>query len=193
VRRLYRIVALRRLGLALGEIGALIDGDGADLRPVIRAQLERLDAEAAVRERLRSRLTRLLAALDGAGEADPDLFLEAIEGMTMFERYYTPDQLAELEQRRDALGEEGMREAEADWAALIAEAEALRAGGVEPSDPRARAVAQRWGGLVEQFTGGDPAIRASLRQMYETEGVDRASRGAVSPELMNWIGAASAD
>jgi len=193
LRRLYRIVALRRLGLALGEIGALIDGDGADLRPVIRAQLERLDAEAAVRERLRSRLTRLLAALDGAGEADPDLFLEAIEGMTMFERYYTPDQLAELEQRRDALGEEGMRRAEADWAALIAEAEALRAGGVEPSDPRARAVAERWGALVEQFTGGDPAIRASLREMYETEGVDRASRGAVSPALMSWIGAASAD
>jgi hypothetical protein len=160
---------------------------------VIRAPLERLDAEAVVRERLRSRLTRLLAALEGAGDADPDLFLEAIEGMTMFERYYTPDQLAELEQRRDAIGEEGMKRAESDWAALIAEAEALRADGVEPSDPRARAVAKRWSALVEQFTGGNPAIRRSLQQMYETEGVDRASRGAVSPDLMHWIGAASTD
>ena len=90
VRRLYRIVAFRRLGFALGEIGALLDGDGADPRTVIRAQLERRDAEVALRERLRSRLTRLLEALDGANGAGADLFLEAIEGMTMAERYYTP-------------------------------------------------------------------------------------------------------
>jgi len=49
VRRLYRIVAFRRLGFALGEIGALVDGEGADPRAVVRAQLERLDAEAAAR------------------------------------------------------------------------------------------------------------------------------------------------
>ena len=109
VRRLYRIVAFRRLGFALGEIGALLDGEGADPRAVVRAQLERLDAEAATREALRGRLARLLDALDGANGAAADLFLEAIEGMTMSERYYTPEQLAQLEQRRNALGEEGMR------------------------------------------------------------------------------------
>ena len=99
VRRLYRIVAFRRLGFALGEIGALLDGEGADPRAVVRAQLERLDAEAAAREALRGRLVRLLDALDGANGAAADLFLEAIEGMTMSERYYTPEQLAQLEQR----------------------------------------------------------------------------------------------
>jgi DNA-binding transcriptional MerR regulator len=53
VRRLYRIAALRRLGFALGEIGALLDGYSADPRTVVRVQLERLDAEVALRERLR--------------------------------------------------------------------------------------------------------------------------------------------
>src|SRR3569623_379879 len=58
VRRLYRIVALRRLGLALGEIAPLLEGDGqggaaGDPRALIRAQLERLDAEAAARAGLR--------------------------------------------------------------------------------------------------------------------------------------------
>jgi MerR family transcriptional regulator, thiopeptide resistance regulator len=192
VRRLYRIVAFRRLGFALGEIGALLDGDSADPRPVIRAQLERLDAEVALRERLRSRLTRLLEALDGADGASADLFLEAIEGMTMAERYYTPEQLDKLEERRNALGEEGMRKAEADWAALIADAEALRADGVAPTDPRASALAERWVALVAQFTGGDPGIHASLNAMYQTEGVERASRGAVSRELFAWMGEAVA-
>ena len=192
VRRLYRIVAFRRLGFALGEIGALLDGDGADPRAVVRAQLERLDAEAATREALRGRLARLLDALDGANGAAADLFLEAIEGMTMSERYYTPEQLAQLEQRRNALGEEGMRKAEADWAALIAEAEELRASGAAPTDPRTQALAARWAALVEQFTGGDPGIHASLNTMYRTEGADRASRGALSPEVFAWMGEAMA-
>ncbi len=193
VRRLYRIVAFRRLGFALGEIGALLDGDGSDPRPVIRAQLDRLDAEVALRERLRARLVRLLDALDGDEPgAGADLFLDAIEGMTMAEKYYTPEQLAQLEERREALGEEGMRKAEADWAALLAEAEALRATGAAPTDPRARELADRWAALVAQFTGGDAGIHASLNRMYETEGVERASRGAVSPDLFAWMGEAVA-
>jgi DNA-binding transcriptional MerR regulator len=192
VRRLYRIVACRRLGLALGEIGALLDGDGADPRPLIRAQLERLSEEAKARARLRARLKRLLAALDDGGGAGADLFLDAIEGMTMADKYYTPDQLEQLEQRRDALGDDGMRKAQADWAALIAEAEQLRASGAAPTDPRAAALAERWAALVAQFTGGDAGIHDSLNRMYDTEGVERASRGAVSPELFAWMGEAVA-
>jgi MerR family transcriptional regulator, thiopeptide resistance regulator len=188
VRRLYRIVAFRRLGLALDEIGALLDGDGAaDPRALIRTQLERLEAEAAIRERLRVRLVRLLRALDGADGAAADLFLEAIEGMTMAEKYYTPEQLAQLEERRSELGDDGMRKAEADWAALIAEAEELRASGVAPTDPRAAPLADRWAALIAQFTGGDMGIHASLNTMYESEGPERASRGMVSGELMEWM------
>jgi DNA-binding transcriptional MerR regulator len=191
VRRLYRIVAVRRLGFALGEIGALLDGDGADARPVIRAQLERLDAEAAVRARLRARLERLLDALE-RGSDGADLFLDAIEGMTMAEKYYSPEQLEQLSQRREALGDEALRKAEADWAQLIDEAEGLRASGAAPTDPRAAALADRWAALVAQFTGGDQGIHDSLNRMYETEGVERASRGSVSPEVFAWMGEAVA-
>src|SRR3954452_25254118 len=113
LRRLYRIVALCRLGLALADIRALLDGDDArtDVRTLIGAQLERLDAEAAARTALRARLTRLLAALDGASGdgAAPDLSLEAIEGMPMMERYYTPEQLEQLERRRGELGDDAIR------------------------------------------------------------------------------------
>src|SRR3954471_4589058 len=159
VRRLYRIAAFRRLGFALGEIGALLVGGGSDPPPVIRAQRDRLDAEVALRERLRTRLVRLLDGLDGdEPDAGANLFLDAIEGMTMAEKYYTPEQLTRLEERREALGDEGMRKAEADWAALIAEAEELRASGAAPTDARAAALADRWAALVAQFTAGDTGI-----------------------------------
>lgn len=187
LRRLYRIVAFRRLGFALPEIGALLDADGADPRPVIRGQLERLDAEASLREQLRVRLVRLLRALDGADGAAADLFLQAIEGMTMAHRYYTPEQVAQLERRRTELGEEGLRRAEADWAALIAEAEELRASGAAATDPLVVPLADRWTALIRQFTGGDAGIHASLNTMYENEGPEKASRGMVSPELMAWM------
>src|SRR5215211_886816 len=190
VRRLYRIVAFRRLGFALGEIGPLLDRDGGDPRAVVRDQLARLDAELELKARLRGRLERLLEALEGADGVASDLFLQAIEGMTMAEQYYTPEQLAQLDERRRALGEDGMRRAEQEWADLIAEAEELRAGGAEPTDPRVQAIAARWQELIEQFTGGDPGIRDSLKRMYATEGPERASRGMVSPDLMAWMGRA---
>ena len=109
LRRRRRAAALpdRRVPAArlrAGEIGALLDGEGADPRAVVRTQLERLDTEAAARAALRGRLVRLLGALDGADGAAADLFLEAIEGMTMSERYYTPEQLA---QARAAPGRPG--------------------------------------------------------------------------------------
>jgi DNA-binding transcriptional MerR regulator len=190
VRRLYRIVAFRRLGFALGEIGPLLDRDGGDPRAVVRDQLTRLDADLELMRRLHDRLRRLLEALEGADGAASELFLEAIEGITMSEQYYTPEQLAQLDERRRALGEDGMARAQQEWADLIAEAEALRAPGTDPSDARVQAIAARWQELIEQFTGGDAGIRDSLKRMYETEGPERASRGMVSPELMAWMGSA---
>jgi hypothetical protein len=54
-------------------------------------------------------------------------------------------------------------------------------------DPKVQALAKRWSELIQAFTGGDPEIAASLRRMYADEGVERASRGMVSPELMEYV------
>ena len=192
LRRLYRIVAFRRLGFALGEIAPLLDRDDGDPRTVVRDQLTRLDAELELKARLRARLERLLEALEGADGAAAEMFLEAIEGMTMSEQHYAPEQLEQLDERRRALGEDGMARAQQEWADLIAEAEALHASGAEPTDPRVQRIAARWQELIEQFTRGDAGIRDSLKRMYESEGPERASRGMVSRELMEWMGRAQA-
>jgi hypothetical protein len=114
------------------------------------------------------------------------MFVEAIEVMTRMQRYYTPEQLAQLQRRADALGGEGLERAQDDWMRLIAEVEAERKAGTDPADPKLTPLIERWNALVEQFTGGDPGIRAGLQELYDNERPERASRGAVNAETMSY-------
>jgi ubiquinone/menaquinone biosynthesis C-methylase UbiE len=84
VVRLHHAVALRRAGLGLHDIAALLSGDRPPPLDVLRGHLARLDAEIAERTRLRDRLAEVLA---GAG-TDPDTQLtKVISAMTMFDGY----------------------------------------------------------------------------------------------------------
>ena len=184
VQRLYRVLALRRLGLPLAEVAEVLEREGPDLRGAVERHLARVEAELAAQGRLRDRLTRLLEALERDGVPAGDDLIDAIEVMTMHEQYYTPEQLGQLAERRDALGPDGMERAQRAWAELLAEVRSEMDAGTDPADPRAQALGARWRELVEQFTGGDPGLRASLERQYEQEGAEAASRGMVDPEVM---------
>jgi MerR family transcriptional regulator, thiopeptide resistance regulator len=132
------------------------------------------------------RLYRLLVALDG-DEASAAQFLDAMEAMTMFEKYYTAEQLEQLEQRRQQFGDERIKEVEQEWADLYARLRELREAGVDPADPGPQALGRRAGELIELFTGGDQGIRDSLQRMYEQEGPEKASRGMGSPEDRRYL------
>jgi DNA-binding transcriptional MerR regulator len=186
VERLYRILALREMGFALEDIGALLDREGSDLRPAVRRHLEQLDERLRLGAQLRARLTRILELLDQAGEPSADLLFEAIEVMTRMDSYYTPEQRAQIQARAEALGAEGLKRAEQDWATLIAEVEAERVAGTDPADPRLTPLIERWNDLIAQFTGGDAGIRESVRRIYENEGAEKASRGALDTATMEY-------
>ena len=183
VRRLYRVVALRRLGLGLPDVAEVLEREGPALRPAVERHLVRLDAELARLHDLRERVQRLLAALDADGGGGPEL-LDAIEVMTMHENHYTDEQLEQLAARREALGEEGMLRAQRDWADVIDGMRREHAAGTDPADRRVQALAARWRGLIEAFTGGDPGIERSLNRMYEAESPETASSGMVDAEVM---------
>lgn len=187
VRRIYDVVALRRLGFPLGEVKALLDGAAYDPRDTVRRHLAETDRRLAAEHALRQQLTRLLDVLDRGGAPTTDDLLRAVEMTTMSETYYTPEQLAALEQRRLALGDEGMAKAQQDWAEVIAGFEAARVAGTDPADPAVRRLAERAHALLEAFTGGDPAMYASLQRMYDTEGAEKASRGAMSAETAEYL------
>jgi DNA-binding transcriptional MerR regulator len=192
VARLYRILALRRLGLSLEEIGAVLEREGPALEAAVRAHLARVEEQLAAVSELRDRLVRILGALGEDAGPSADQLIETIEVMTMHEQYYTPEQLEQLAARREALGEEGMQKAQDDWAQLIAEIEAEREAGTDPADPRVQALMERWQALIQAFTGGDPGITASLKRMYSEQGAAQASRGAMSAEISEYVGRAMA-
>ncbi len=87
----------------------------------------------------------------------------------MFEKYYTPEQLQQMESRRAELGEEHIKAVEAEWPQLIAQVKDCMARGVEPTSEEMQPLARRWRELVHEFTGGDLGMARSVAQMYREE------------------------
>ncbi|MGH2892245.1 MAG: TipAS antibiotic-recognition domain-containing protein, partial [Solirubrobacteraceae bacterium] len=191
VRRLYRIVALRRVGLGLAEIRSILDARPG-LAQAVRGHLEQVEAQLELDRRLRHTLTLILALLDSGHLPGRDEFIDAIGVMIMSESYYTAEQQEQLAERRRALGDEGMAAAERAWAKLIEAVKAEKAAGTSPSDPPMLELAGHWRDLIGQFTGGDEGIRQSLERMYREQGAQTASRGMVDPELMEYVARAMA-
>jgi MerR family transcriptional regulator, thiopeptide resistance regulator len=182
VRRLYRIVSLRSLGFPLDAIGAALDGEDFDPRAAVEDHLARLESQMEQQRQLQARLRRLLEQLD------TDDFLTTIEEMTMRQRYYTPEQLDQLEQRRESIGEEAIRNVEAEWAEIFATLRAELDAGTDPADPKLRPLAERGRELVAMFTGGDPGIMISLKRMWENEDPEKVSHGMVDAEVWSYYG-----
>lgn len=189
VERLQRITSLRRLGLSLEEIGHCLGDPGYSLPRVLEMHAARLEEEIEARRLLRDRLRSLGRYLDARPAEPTERILQTIEAITMYEKYYTPEQLETLRARREALGDDGMRAAEAEWPRLIAAMRAAMRAGTDPADPEVRALASRWRELVEQFTGGDPGIARSLGEMYRQE-PEMGRANGLDPELMAYVGRA---
>src|SRR3954447_2002931 len=142
VRRVYRIVALRRLGLSLEAVGAALAAEGEDLRAAVAAHLARVEEQLAAQGELRRRLVGILDAFDRLDGPSTDQIIDAIEVMTMSERYYTPEQQATLAARAEALRPERIKAYESEWAELLAAFERERTAGTAPADPRLRPLAE---------------------------------------------------
>ena len=84
VRRLYRVLALRELGLGLDEIASLLDDDEVSLVETVRRHLEQVERELE-QETLRQRLRQILNALERSVEPPVEEFIDAMEEMTVIE------------------------------------------------------------------------------------------------------------
>jgi DNA-binding transcriptional MerR regulator len=159
VVKLLRTRALVQIGCSLADVAALLRRrDFAPVR-VLELQLERLRGQLARTKRLCQRLESLLQRLRDDGEVPIGEFLETIEAMTMFEKYYTQEQLQQLSQRRAQLGDDRIRAVQDEWPRLIAAMRAEMDKGSDPRSPAVQPLAARWRELLLLFTGGDAGIR----------------------------------
>lgn len=171
VMRLQQILSLKSLGFSLEEIQTCLQNAAFSPKHIIDRQLAQLEDKIQLMQTLRDRLTLIRRWLDTRQEVNTETLIHTMEVIRMTERlhrkYYTEEQLKQLEERRKQLGEEAIREAEREWPELIRKVREEMDKGTPPHDENVQKLARRWKELVEMFTGGDPGIRQSLQRMYE--------------------------
>ncbi|MGW0182756.1 MerR family transcriptional regulator [Nocardia sp. NPDC003345] len=196
VERLYQVLALRQLGLSLDRIADLLAGT-VPMTQVLLVHRDYLAAQLAATRELHALVTALAATAESRPDASADRFLELIRRTVMvddtFKEYFTDAQLTQLAQRREELGDQRIRQAEAQWSVLIPQVDAAIAAGMDPSAPEARRMAAQWMELLEGFHGGDAGLRDSLYEMQARE-ADRIESEfcGPSPAQIEFITAANA-
>ncbi|CAM2063763.1 TipAS antibiotic-recognition domain-containing protein [Sulfidibacter corallicola] len=192
--RLICIKSLRSQGFSLEEIRELLLRPEFSAAKAIERHLDRLSQEIELKTRLKHRLERVANALRRQEEVPVDQLVNTIEVMTMFEKYYTKEQLAELDRRAKKLGPEALEQAQRDWQDLFASFRDEMAKGTPAQSDRVQNLTRRYRELIEAFTGGNKGIEASLGHMYRENPNVAAQYGFnMDSELMTYISKAMTD
>jgi len=195
LERLQQIASLKQLGLTLDEIRDCLTRPQYSLERVLTLQIERLQEQIHQQERLRSLIESLRDRVRSGEAATVDELTQSISVTVNYSRYYSDEQLESLATKAEEIGPGPIAQAQVDWAELFGAFEDAMRCGLDPSDPQVASLAKRASALIEQFTGGDPEMAASLTKMYKTEGPDRIAEGHgmhMAPGLWAYMGAARA-
>jgi MerR family transcriptional regulator, thiopeptide resistance regulator len=170
--RLQQITTLKFIGFSLNQIREILGAREFNLAETLALQRKIIEAQ-------RNRLNLALEAIGRAervfeqdGGTDWESFNQIIEVINMEQnmdwtrKYYSESAQAQIEERKSLWSPELQERVTRDWNELTKDIEAAIADGVSPADERAQALAARWNGLIEEFTGGDPEIQAGLNKMY---------------------------
>jgi len=179
VERLHRIQALRQLGLPLADIGTVLSGPEQPLAEVIDRQIAQLDQELDRATRLRNRLVALRGQLVAGQPPDLADWLDTLELMTMYEKYFSPEELKNLPLHNDP-------DVLAQWNALIEEVQAAMDRSVSSESPHAHALALQWMEMVQRGTGHNPGFIGRLKAMQDNEPGLR-DRNGITPALERFI------
>ncbi|HYO13799.1 MAG TPA: MerR family transcriptional regulator [Thermoanaerobaculia bacterium] len=189
--RLLQVLSLRQSGFSLEEIRECLNRPEFSLARVLELHITRLGERIEEQQRLRSRLEAVATRLRSTETVSAEDFLQTMEAITMFEKYYTPEQLRQIEERGRTLGPERIREVEAEWPRLIAEVRSEMDKGTDPASETVQGLARRWKALVEEFTGGNPEIERSVATLYREEPGAR-SRMGLDSQIFEYVNRAMA-
>ncbi|WP_320731889.1 MerR family transcriptional regulator [Enterobacter roggenkampii] len=186
VQRLHMIQALAKAGLELAEIRDFLEQESLSLTELLDAQITLLDKQLRSIHTLRYRLVELRAGL--LDDATPDLesWLQTLELMNMYDRWFSKEELQQLPfaVQKDALS--------AIWSGLVAEANALLEYHIPVTDERAKDLATRWMERLEQDTAGKPEFLTRLNEMHSVEPQMQVQTG-ITPEMTDYITRAFAE
>ena len=170
--QLQKIKSLQQLGLTLQQVEALLKNPEADstLFSIIDKHVHQLKKQIRQQRRLVDHLSLILGRLADNKKLSLEIMIQALKETIMIEKYFTDEQMEELAERREKLGEDSFAKANKEWTDLYRELRILMDKSLKPNSEEVQKIAKRGNDLVDAFTGGDPGIFKSLERMYEKEG-----------------------
>lgn len=175
---LQQILTLRYLGFALRQIGELLERPDFDLVASMRIQRAALGDRISELDRIRTALGELIDRRLATGHWAWELVVQASatvqDGLAQkgdkMESYYTPEQLKQFEELREQVPAAERQAIEQGWAALLAEVRANHQ--LDPTDPKAQELADRWQALTEATLAGfrgKPELLGAIEENYRQD------------------------
>ncbi|WP_462184969.1 MerR family transcriptional regulator, partial [Acinetobacter baumannii] len=96
ITRLHQIQALRGLGMSLAEIYTVLEDPNLALLPIIDRQIQAIDQRLTEQKKLRNQLGQLKSQLINGEELDLEDWLNMLELIAMYEKYFTQEELEKL-------------------------------------------------------------------------------------------------
>jgi DNA-binding transcriptional MerR regulator len=179
VARLHGIQALRHLGLALGDIGAMLDGGGTSPALIMEQQMRSLDHEIEQATALRDRLAVMQVALSDGKQPGMAEWLETLALMTTYGKYFTGPELKII------LG--NWKLIEPQWLPLVEKMRHAMDSGLTPESPVIQPLAQRWMGLMLRWMDGDFDLIDRWGDMYDKEPTAHRWQGAPQRDMVAFV------
>lgn len=187
VRRLYRVLALRQVGMPLGRIAESLEGDVEDLKSAVCAQLANVERQIEVQQQLRRRLAALLRAIEQTTEPSLDELIATMEAM-MTASDFTPEQLAQAKERHQ---EAGFAQRFADWQQhgrqIAQDVQIHIERETDPADPAVQELAWRWTTIMQDMADGDQSVISSMYAKIERKGPEAATRGVLTAPVWDYL------
>nr|MDJ0590242.1 MerR family transcriptional regulator [Pleurocapsa sp. MO_226.B13] len=178
--RLQQIVSLRQLGFSLKEIGECLKNPDFSLQQTIDLHRARVREQMALSRNLLKRLDAISTELETKRSVAVENLIQVMETISMSkQQYFTPEQQAILEER--------FRQAEGEWQEILTQVRAEMSKGTNLNSPAVQQLARRWQAIVKFLICGDEQIYESLVRMYQQEGIEAASYGAMDAATFDYL------
>lgn len=170
VKRLQHILSLKQLGFSLKKITEVLSAETLSLSQTINEQIQLVEKNVQSQTALLQQLNCLKDKFSSGENIAIDDFLDTMEMMKMYEKYFDEEQLAKLAKVREKLGEEKIKElGQKNWPVLIAKVKKAMDDHLEVDSEEVQVLVKQWMELANQFTGGDSRVATSVSKMYQQE------------------------
>lgn len=187
--RLQQILSLKQLGFPLEDIKTCLNERRMFPVQIVRAHKKRIEEEKSRTEKLYGLLSRLEKALVAKGKISVDEVIKIMEAITMYEKYFTKEQLKRLAEIRKDLGSKKLKAIKGEWPKLIKAVRAEMNAQTDPTNPKVQKLAKKWMELSDAITRGDVHLKLGFSEMYkENPKASIYKKFGTDPKFKTYVG-----